>query len=196
MTFDIVLAGVGGQGVLSLSNLIARGAAADGLQVKQSEVHGMSQRGGSVTTHLRLSTDPIESPLIARGAADMLLGLEPLEALRYLDYLVGGGVVVSSTDPVRNIPTYPDLESVIEQLQGLPRVVLVQATALARAAGLTQATNVVLAGAASRWLPVRAETLEEGIRGFFTAKGEEVVARNLAAFRSGQEISCTATPLP
>ena len=194
MSFDIVFAGVGGQGVLSLSNLIAAAAAESGLVVKQSEVHGMSQRGGSVTAHLRLSTLPIDSPLIARGTASMILALEPLEALRYLDYLAPDGVVVTATDPVRNLAAYPDVAGVLEQLRAIPGAVLIDAAPLARQAGLTSATNVVLAGAAAQWLPVRPGTLESCLRITFRGKGASVVEKNLAAFRSGQELSCRVMP--
>lgn len=194
MKFDIVFAGVGGQGVLSLSNLIAAGAGKDGLEVKQSEVHGMSQRGGSVTAHLRLSTLPIDSPLIARGTASMILALEPLEALRYLEYLGPDGVIVSATDPVRNLAAYPEITGVLEQLRAIPGAVLVDAAGLARKSGLTKATNVVLAGAAARWLPVRPGTLESCLRTTFASKGAGVVEKNLAAFRSGQELSCVLMP--
>jgi indolepyruvate ferredoxin oxidoreductase beta subunit len=194
MSFDIVFAGVGGQGVLSLANLIAAAAAEDGLVVKQSEVHGMSQRGGSVTAHLRLSALPIDSPLIARGTASMILALEPLEALRSLDYLGPDGVVVTATDPVRNLLAYPDVDGVLEQLRAIPGAVLIDAAPLARQAGLTSATNVVLAGAAAQWLPVRPGTLESCLRITFRDKGASVVEKNLAAFRSGQELSCRVMP--
>jgi indolepyruvate ferredoxin oxidoreductase beta subunit len=194
MSFDIVFAGVGGQGVLSLANLIAAAAAEDGLVVKQSEVHGMSQRGGSVTAHLRLSALPIDSPLIARGTASMILALEPLEALRSLDYLGPDGVVVTATDPVRNLLAYPDVDGVLEQLRAIPGAVLIDAAPLARQAGLTSATNVVLAGAAAQWLPVGPGTLESCLRITFRDKGASVVEKNLAAFRSGQELSCRVMP--
>lgn len=194
MRFDIVLAGVGGQGVLSLAGIIATAAIEDGLFVKQSEVHGMSQRGGAVTAHLRLADRPIDSELIGLGSADLLLSLEPIEALRYLQFLAPGGTVVTAVDPVKNISNYPDLDSVVEQLRALPRVVLVEAAALARGAGNTRATNTVMAGAAAPLLPVRETTLEACIRTLFARKGPAVVERNLVAFRAGQEVSCTAIP--
>ena len=194
MTFDIILAGVGGQGVLSLSSIIAAGAMDDGLFVKQSEVHGMAQRGGAVTAHLRLSDRPIESDLVPLGAASMVLSLEPLESLRYLGYLSPAGTVVTATDPVKNIEDYPPLESVLDSVRALPRSVLVEAAVLARRAGLARATNMVMAGAAAPLLPLDPEAIERRIRAQFARKGDAVVAQNLAAFRAGREVSaCTGT---
>lgn len=193
MTFDIVLAGVGGQGVLSLSNLIATAALESGLVVKQSEVHGMSQRGGAVTAHLRLSTETIESELIPLGCADMILSLEPLESLRYLEYLRPRGVVVTAAEPVKNLPNYPPLDEVMAWVGALPLAVTVEAAALARRAGLTRATNTVMAGCAAPLLPVPAEAIERCIRQAFASKGRTLVDQNIAAFRAGQEVSCTET---
>lgn len=192
MKFDIVLAGVGGQGVLSLAGIIAAAALDEKLFVKQSEVHGMAQRGGAVTAHLRLSSRPIESDLIPRGGAAMILSLEPLESLRYLEYLSPAGTVVTATEPVK-MGSYPAYEDLLTAIRSLPQAILVEATMLAKRAGLAQATNVVMAGAASRLLPISPETIERGIRARFARKGENVVDQNLAAFRAGQEVAaCTA----
>ncbi len=192
MTFDIVLAGVGGQGVLSLSGIIAAAALEEGLFVKQSEVHGMAQRGGAVTAHLRLSDGPIESDLVPLGAASMILSLEPLESLRYLEYLAPDGTVITATEPVANIPDYPALDTLVEAIASLPRAVLVDAAGLARTAGLVKATNMVMAGAAAPRLPIRLATIERSIETRFARKGPTVVARNLAALRAGQEAgTCT-----
>jgi indolepyruvate ferredoxin oxidoreductase beta subunit len=194
MTFDIVLAGVGGQGVLSLSSIIAAGALDEGLFVKQSEVHGMAQRGGTVTAHLRLSDHPIASDLVPLGRASMVLSLEPLESLRFNEYLAPDGVIVTATEPVANIPNYPPLEALLAAVRAQPRAVLVDAARLAKAAGLARATNMVMAGAAAPWLPLGAASLERCIRAQFGRKGATVVEQNMAAFRAGQEVSaCTAT---
>lgn len=191
MRFDTIAAGVGGQGVLTVTALIAMSAMKDGLHVKQSEVHGMAQRGGAVLANLRLSNLPIHSDLIPVGSADMILGMEPVEAGRHLPYLSLDGVLVTSTDPVVNIPDYPDLGHVLDRLRTLPRVVLVPAERLARQAGAPRAGNVVLVGAASTLLPVSARSLELAIRELFAAKGERVVAQNLQAFLAGREaVSC------
>ena len=192
MTFDIVLAGVGGQGVLSLASIIASAALDDGLFVKQSEVHGMAQRGGSVTAHLRLSDAPIESDLVPLGSAALIISMEPLESLRYLEYLAPTGTVITATEPVTNLRAYPGLDGLLAAVRSLPKAILIDAAGLAKKAGLAQATNVVLAGAASAWLPVQAATIERGIATRFARKGADVVAHNLAAFRAGLEASsCT-----
>jgi indolepyruvate ferredoxin oxidoreductase beta subunit len=193
MTFDIVLAGVGGQGVLSLSALIAAAALDEGLFVKQCEVHGMSQRGGAVTAHLRLSDRPIESELVSLGSASLILALEPLESLRYLPYLAPGGCIVTATDPVKNLHPYPPLEEILGKVRAFPSAVLVDAAALARQAGLARATNVVVAGAAAALLPVRTDAIERCIRGLFASKGQTVVEQNLAAFHAGQKASWIPT---
>jgi indolepyruvate ferredoxin oxidoreductase, beta subunit len=193
MKFDIVLAGVGGQGVLSLSSIIAAGALEAGLHAKQSEVHGMAQRGGSVTAHLRLSDRPIESELVPVGAASMILSLEPVEALRYLHYLAPGGAVVTASEPVNNVSDYPPLDTLLAAIRALPRAIAVDAAALARKAGLARANNMVMAGAAAPTLPVPAETLERCIRAQFGHKGAAVIDQNLAAFRAGQEVSACMT---
>ncbi len=182
---DAVLAGVGGQGVLSIGALIAGAAADAGLWVKQSEVHGMSQRGGAVEAYLRISDRPIKSDLIGRGEADLILSLEPVEALRHLEMLRPDGIVVTSTEPVENVPDYPELALVHDRVRSLPGSVLVDAGRLARAAGNAKAANVVLVGAAAAHLPVSPEDLEERIRRIFAAKGDQVIDANLKAFRAG-----------
>jgi indolepyruvate ferredoxin oxidoreductase, beta subunit len=187
MKYDIILAGVGGQGVLSVSAIIASSAMQEGLFVKQSEVHGMSQRGGTVLANLRLADSPIASDLIPLGRASMILSMEPLEGLRYLRFLATDGAVITSTNPVANIADYPDLEQLLARVRGLPVSRLVDGEQLARAAGSARATNMVMVGAASHRLPVRVETLEHHIRTVFAAKGETVIETNLRAFRAGRE---------
>ena len=195
MKFDIILAGVGGQGVLSLSSIIATAALDEGLHVKQSEVHGMAQRGGAVTAHLRLSDRPIESDLVPLGTASLILSLEPLESLRYLEFLGPDGAVVTATQPVSNIDDYPALDELTAAIRRLPRAVLVDAAGIARHAGLPQATNMVMAGAASGLLPIRVSTIERALRTRFARKGATVIDQNLAAFRAGQEVAaCTGRP--
>ncbi len=187
MTFDIILAGVGGQGVLSVSAIIASSAMQEGLHVKQSEVHGMSQRGGAVLANLRLSDGPIQSDLIPLGTAAMVLSMEPLESLRYLPYLAPGGSIITAAEPVRNITDYPPLEEVHATIRSLPHAVIVDAERLAREAGSVRATNMVMVGAASRLLPVQVSTMEHFIQSLFARKGEKVVASNLKAFQAGRE---------
>ncbi len=188
MTFDVVLAGVGGQGVLSLAAVLGAAAVREGRHVMQSEVHGMSQRGGAVSAHLRIADREIASALIPAATAGMVIGLEPLESLRHLPQLAADGWVVTAAAPVRNFPDYPPPDQVVRELDRLPHVVLVDADRLAHEAGLPRASNMVLAGAASRYLPLDPATLEAVIRERFAAKGESSVAQNLAAFRAGREV--------
>jgi indolepyruvate ferredoxin oxidoreductase, beta subunit len=184
---DIVLAGVGGQGVLSLAVAIATGALEARLQVKQSEVHGMAQRGGAVMANLRLSDQEIASDLIPRGAASLILSMEPMESLRYLPLLSTDGALITSANPVRNIPDYPDLDAVLSQIQSLPRAVVLDAEKLARQAGSARASNMVMVGAASHLLPFEPGILERAVSTIFARKGEKVVDVNLRAFRAGRE---------
>lgn len=186
MKYDIALRGVGGQGGISISVIVAKAAMAEGLRVKQSEVHGMSQRGGEVSAFLRISDEEPASPMIPKGSADLVLSFEPLEALRALPWLdAGSGRVVTASAPVKNIPDYPDPEAVLAELRALPRCDIVDADALAREAGNARTANAALVGAAARYLPLRPESLEAALREQFAAKGEAVVAANLEAFRLG-----------
>jgi indolepyruvate ferredoxin oxidoreductase beta subunit len=183
---DIVLAGVGGQGVLTAAGILAEAGRRSRLTVKQGEIHGMSQRGGAVTANLRMADGPIASDLIARGSATMILSLEPVEALRWLPYLAYSGVVVTSANPVENIPDYPPLEDVLEALARLPHAVVVHADPLAREAGSAHANNVVLLGAAAGFLPFPADLLRTCVAELFAARGERLRDLNLRAFDAGQ----------
>jgi len=187
MKFDIIVAGVGGQGVLSVSAVIASAAMEEGLHVKQSEVHGMAQRGGAVLANLRLGDQPVASDLIPAGRAALILGMEPVESLRYLSYLAPDGTVITSVNAVKNIPDYPAIDDVLARLRGLPHAALIDSDAIARQAGSARATNMVMVGAASRVLPLKPETLERYISTRFASKGEKVVQQNLQAFRAGRE---------
>ena len=187
MKKDIILSGVGGQGILSIATVIGRAALSEGLQLKQAEVHGMSQRGGDVQSHLRISSSEIRSDLIPRGGADLIVSLEPMESLRYLEWLSADGWVVTNTVPVVNIPNYPDRTALEAELASLPHVVRLDADALAREASSPRSANMALLGAAAPLLDIEPAKLEEGIRVIFARKGEAVVEANLAAFRAGYE---------
>lgn len=187
MKFDIVLAGVGGQGVLALAAAIASGAMEEKLFVKQAEVHGMAQRGGAVMSTLRMADREIASDLIPHGTASMILSMEPMESLRYLGYLSPQGTLITAANPVRNIPDYPDLDGLLERIRELPRAIVVDAEKLARAAGSARATNMVMVGAAMHLLPIRPETIEAAVTAIFGRKGQEVVDINLRALRSGRD---------
>ena len=186
MKEDIILAGVGGQGILSIATVIGSAALEQGLHLTQAEVHGMSQRGGDVQSNLRLSSEPIHSDLIPRGMADLIVSLEPMEALRYVPYLAPEGWIITNTVPFVNIPDYPPMESVMAELNKLPHVIAIDVDAIAKEAGSPRSANMVLLGGIAAVLDILdPENLREGIRRIFGRKGEEIVAANIKAFDAG-----------
>ncbi|MFR9620268.1 MAG: indolepyruvate oxidoreductase subunit beta [Rikenellaceae bacterium] len=185
MKIDIILSGVGGQGILSIAAVIGEAVRAEGLNIKQAEVHGMSQRGGDVQTNLRISSEPIASDLIALGGADAIISLEPMEALRYLPYLKKEGWIVTSSSPFINIPNYPEVESVMAELKSLPNVLMADIDQIAKDAGVPRSANIVLLGAASAILGIESDDLKGGIERIFSRKGEKIVAMNIEAFQVG-----------
>jgi indolepyruvate ferredoxin oxidoreductase beta subunit len=186
MKQDIILAGVGGQGILSIAFVIDNAALEEALNFKQAEVHGMAQRGGAVQSHLRLSNDPIYSDLIPKGNADMILSVEPLEALRYLDYLSPDGIVVTSRSPFINIPDYPGIERVLTEIKAVEKRLIVDSEYLAKEAGSPRAQNMVMLGAASPHLILSEKNLKKFVRVLFEPRGEKIVAMNLKAFEFGR----------
>ena len=195
MNFDLVLCGVGGQGVLSIAWVVDHAAHAAGLYLKQSEVHGMAQRGGAVSAFVRISDTPVASDLIADGGAGLILSVEPMEALRYVKLLRPDGWIVADVTPMVNIDNYPDYAALYRVLFGAPHVVALDATALAHKAGTIKAQNMVVLGAASMHLPLPAELLEQQLRELFEDKGERIVRANIDAFRLGDAASRFAAAL-
>ena len=189
MKQDIILAGVGGQGILSIAFVVDNAALKQGLQVKQAEVHGMAQRGGGVQSHLRLSNEPIFSDLIPRGAADLILSVEPLEALRYLEYLGPDGMIISSRAPYLNIADYPQLDKVLSEIARGKRNLIVDSDKLAKEAGSSRTGNMVMLGAASPYLILEEADLKEYIRVLFGGRGENMVSANLKAFDLGKRVA-------
>ncbi len=190
MKKDIILGGVGGQGILTIATVIGMASLSEGLQLKQSEIHGMSQRGGDVQSHLRLSSNPIASDLIPEGKADMILTVEPLEALRYFNMLDRkNGWLITSINPFKNIADYPELEIVLGEISKLPRYITIDADMIAQAQGSVKAANIVVLGAASPFLGLKYASLEEAIRKLFGKKGEEMVQLNLKALKAGKEFT-------
>ncbi|MBO5795059.1 MAG: indolepyruvate oxidoreductase subunit beta [Bacteroides sp.] len=186
MKKDIILAGVGGQGILTIATIIGDAATAAGLNLKQAEVHGMSQRGGDVQSNLRLSTEPIHSDLIKQGAADLIISMEPMEALRYLPYLNKEGWVVTSSHPFKNIPNYPEEEALMQELNNLPQVAALPIEDVAKENNLPKSANVVLLGMAAKYIEILTpEQLRESIARVFAAKGEKIVEANQQAFDLG-----------
>ena len=187
MKFDVILAGVGGQGVLSLAAIIATGAMKDNLKVRQSEVHGMAQRGGAVLSHLRISDSEIASDLVPKGAAMLVLSMEPLESLRYVDFLSPDGSIVTAAEPFVNIPNYPETETIYEKIRKFKNHKIVDSVALAKKAGSSRAANMVIIGAASKILPVSKASLKAAIAELFSSKGKDVADINIKAFELGAE---------
>ena len=188
MKKDIILAGVGGQGILTIATIIGDAATAAGLHLKQAEVHGMSQRGGDVQSNLRLSTEPIYSDLIRQGAADLIISMEPMEALRYLSFLDKEGWIVSSSHPFKNIPNYPDEAALAGELAALPHVTTLPIEEVAKDHSLPKSANMVLLGMAARYLEILTpDQLRESIARVFAAKGDKIVSDNLKAFDLGLE---------
>jgi indolepyruvate ferredoxin oxidoreductase beta subunit len=187
MKQDIILAGVGGQGILTIANIIDYAAQISGLSFKQAEVHGMSQRGGAVQSHVRLSDEEIFSDLVPKGAADIILSVEPLEALRYIDYLRKEGQIVASQNPYVNIPDYPDLDKVLDTIKQSGNHVIVDSAKLSREAGSPKSQNIVMLGAASGFMVLEEKTLLQSIREFFKSKGEKIIDMNIEAFRLGRD---------
>ena len=186
MKKDIKLSGVGGQGILSIATVIAEAATEAGLQLKQAEVHGMSQRGGDVQSDLRLSTEEIFSDQISIGKADLIISMEPMEALRYLPYLSKDGVIVTSSKPFVNIPNYPEEAKLLAELDALPHVARLDIELLAKDNGIPKSANMVLLGMATRYIEIiSAEQMRKAIRQIFNRKGEQVVADNIKAFELG-----------
>jgi len=186
MKCDIILAGVGGQGVLSVAAIIAQAAVDMGLKVRQSEVHGMAQRGGAVLAHLRIADETIASDLVPRGGADLILSMEPLEGLRYISWLSPKGALVSAAEPFVNIPNYPEMEGIVKAIKSLPLSRVVEAEALAKEAGLAKSVNIVIVGAASAFLPITAQNMEETIKKAFAHKDASVAEANIKAFNLGR----------
>ncbi len=189
MKSNIIIAGVGGQGILTIAAVIDTAALDSNLNIKQSEVHGMSQRGGAVQTHLRISDAEIYSDLIPLGKADFIISVEPMELLRYLPYLKKEGHLVTDSNPFVNITNYPELEELYAEIKSLPNSILVDAKKIAKELGNSRATNIVLLGAVSAILPLSEDSLIKAIKTLFDRKGERIVNKNIEAFYKGKEIA-------
>lgn len=187
MQKNILIAGVGGQGILTIASIIDLAAMNLGLNLKQAEVHGMSQRGGAVESHLRISSKEIYSDLIPKGKADLILSIEPMESLRYLPFLSPDGIIVTATEPYENINNYPDLQELLKSIQNSASSMLVEAKSIAKEAGSPRVYNIALLGAASPYIGIDSGELEKAIEMFFERKGDKIVTMNLKAFRLGKE---------
>lgn len=188
MKTDIILCGVGGQGILSIATIIGEAAIKENLYIKQAEVHGMSQRGGDVQSNLRISSEPINSDLIATGQADVIISMEPMEALRYLPYLnKKTGWIITSSVPFVNIPNYPDMEDIKKEYSELSNVEFIDIEKLAKENDVPRSANVILLGAAQKALGIDYDKLEAAIRRVFARKGEDIVNANIKALKIGAD---------
>jgi indolepyruvate ferredoxin oxidoreductase, beta subunit len=189
MKRDIILAGVGGQGILSIAAVIGYAALDQGMFLKQSEVHGMSQRGGDVMSNLRISDNEIASDLIPFGQADLIIAVEPLESLRYLPFLSKEGWLITSKKPLKNIPNYPEIEEILEAIEAIPHHILIDADTMAKEAGSVKAMNMVVLGAAAPFLGMSFDHFEDAIKAIFGSKGDEIIELNLKALKAGKEFA-------
>jgi len=194
MKSDIILSGVGGQGILSIAATIGMAALENHLHLKQAEVHGMSQRGGAVQSHLRISEKEIASDLIPLGKADLIISVEPMESLRYLPWLAESGWLVTNTTPFVNISDYPDMKELLGEIEKLSRQISINADEIARQVKSLRSSNMVMLGAASPFLDIPYESLEIGIKKIFGRKGEKIVQLNLEALKAGREFAISHTP--
>ncbi|MCD4736009.1 MAG: indolepyruvate oxidoreductase subunit beta [Bacteroidales bacterium] len=189
MKKDIVLAGVGGQGILTIAAAIGHAAIEAGLFIKQSEVHGMSQRGGDVQSNFRLSDKQIASDLIPEGQADIIISVEPMEALRHLPMLSEDGWLISNSNPHINIPNYPDTDEVIRAVKMINNHVLIDANKLALDLGSRRSANMIILGAAIPFLELEHRFIRNAIKKLFGKKGEEIVEQNHKALQKGKEFA-------
>ena len=189
MKNDIILSGVGGQGILSIAAVIGLAAVANDLFLKQAEVHGMSQRGGDVQSHLRLSDKPVSSDLIAYGKAHLIISVEPMESLRYLPWLSDKGWLVTNSNPFINILDYPPLEEILKEIKKIKNHIIIDADGIAKESGSARSGNMVILGAASPFIEMPFESLEDAVRNLFERKGKQIVESNLKALRAGRECS-------
>lgn len=184
--YDIILSGVGGQGVLSVAAVISIAAMKDGYTLRQSEVHGMAQRGGAVLAHMRISKSSIAGDLIPKGSADVVLSMEPMESLRYVDFLKPEGILITAEAPYLNIPNYPDLDEIYSKINSLKNSRIIDAKSLAKEAGTMKSVNMVMVGALSAKLKIKNESIIIAIKELFASKGEKIINANLKALELGR----------
>jgi len=187
MKTDIILSGVGGQGILSIATILGEAALNNGFFIKQAEVHGMSQRGGDVHSDFRISSEPIFSDIIEKGCADIILSLEPMEALRFAEYLKPDGWIITNSSPFMNIPDYPDIKNILADLKKYKNNIILDIDSMAKEANMPKAGNIILLGAASKFINLSTKQIEDGIKDVFSRKGSKIVNMNLEAFQIGRE---------
>ena len=189
MKKDIIIAGVGGQGILSIAAVIGMAALNSGLQLKQAEVHGMSQRGGDVHSNLRIADHEIYSDLIPHGRADLIISVEPMEALRYLPWLSKDGWLITNNVPHINIPDYPEMQEIYRAIETVGHHVLISADQMAKYLGMARSANMVILGAASPWLGIQYEEIENAVKNIFAVKGPDIIGQNIKALAAGRQFA-------
>jgi len=187
MKSNIILSGVGGQGILTLASIIDTAALYQNLFVKQSEVHGMSQRGGAVQCHVRISDKEIYSDLIPEGETDLILSAEPMELLRHIPFLKKNGWIITDSSTFENIVNYPDKHDLYKQIKTHYNHIIINAKSCAKDMGNTKVCNMILLGAAAEHLPLEEEKLLRAIRYLFRDKSEKIILKNIDAFKEGQK---------
>ena len=187
---NVILAGVGGQGILTLAAIVDYAAMLSGFHIKQAEVHGMSQRGGAVQSHLRISDKEIYSDLIPKGKADLIISLELMESLRYLPFLSEDGIIITATETVKNITDYPEEEQIMQQINDSGfKHIFIDARKTALEAGSAKVENVVMVGLASKFLGIEKKQFQNSLKELFADKGDNIIALNLKAFDLGEELA-------
>ena len=189
MNTNIILSGVGGQGILTIAAVLDTAAQNQDLFIKQSEVHGMSQRGGAVQSHVRISDKEIHSDLIPEGKADLILSVEPMELLRYIPFLKKDGWLVTDSEPFINTANYPEKDDLFREIKKHPNHVIVNATEIAKTIGNSKVANMVLLGAASAIIPLSEDSMLEAIKQLFQHKSEKIIRLNLEAFSDGKKVA-------
>ena len=192
MKTDIILCGVGGQGILSIATIIGEAAMNENLFIKQAEVHGMSQRGGDVQSNLRISSEPINSDLIPLGGADVIISMEPMEALRYIPFLKKDGWIITSSTPFVNIPNYPDINVINSDLDLIKNVIRIDIEKFAKDNGIPRSANMILLGAAQKALGIDYDIMVKAIKSVFARKGDSVVEANIKALAIGRDFAANS----
>ena len=195
MKTNIILSGVGGQGILTIAAVLDTAALSENLFIKQSEVHGMSQRGGAVQSHVRISDKEIFSDLIPEGKADLILSVEPMELLRYLPFMHKYGWLVTDSEAFINTSNYPEKNDLFDQIKKHPYHIIVNATEIAKTIGNSKVANMVLLGAASAIIPLSENSMIEAIKKLFQHKSEKIIRLNLEAFYEGKKVAQEMTDL-
>ena len=188
MSCKIIVSGVGGQGAITIAQLILGAAFKDNLYALQSEVHGMSQRGGAVNAHVIVSSMEVFSPVVMAGDGDILISLEPLETLRYLPLLKSGAHVIAAMEPVVNMDNYPEREELMGALARIPGVQLIDTETHSRALNAKKSGNIILLGVAARHMGIASARWREALTERFAGKGEAIITKNIEAFECGYQL--------